>query len=171
MAIADRALRAFECELVKHITFTYTVMRAFDSAGSPRTRLRMWMRNNSNIALTSLRGSIGPGESVSFRYTTFHVERLAPGAEVEIARIEATISGPVERRFENLATVNVSGSVDLATFRFKDTSRNATYVAAHVAVEAATTPLTLERSSARTDRAIPLSDLDETDRPAEKRSA
>jgi hypothetical protein len=135
MSIADRALRAFETELLKHLSFAFTALRSVDPAGQPRTRLRVWMRNNSNIVLTEVRGSICPADGGSFPYTTFHVDRLPPAREVEVARIEAKLGVPAEPRFalDGIATVNVSGSVDLTGFRFKEAARGLTYVAARLA--------------------------------------
>lgn len=131
MAISDRALQAFENELVKCLSFSFTTVRRVDKDGNARTFLRIWLRNNARIALTGIRGSIAPGPAARFRYGTFHAARLAPGAELEVAEIVATIVEPLSdpHTLDRVARVNVSGGVDMKEWRFKDTDRSLVYVA------------------------------------------
>lgn len=136
MSLTDRVFKAFETELVKHLRFTFTVSRRVDAKGNPKTRIRVWMSNESGIVLKNVRGAVSPGRAADFRFTTFYLERLGPKKEAEIACIDADVLDPSLRN-EQMATVNVSGEPDLSTYRFKDTARQVTYVAARIAVEGA----------------------------------
>jgi hypothetical protein len=131
MSLTDRVFGAFENELVRHLAFSFTLVRRVDPTGAPSTLMKVWMRNNSSINLLDLRGSISPGPAASFRHTPFYLASLAPGAEYEVAGIHMKILEPTHNRFayDRMATVNVSGTPDLSRFRFKDTARGMTHVA------------------------------------------
>jgi len=131
MSLTDRVFRAFENELVKHLTFSFTLIRRVDPTGARKTLMKVWMRNNSSIDLTKVRGSISPGPAANFRHTPFYLSSLAPGDECEIAGIDVTILEPTHNRFayDRMASVNVSGTPDLSRFRFKDSGRSLTHVA------------------------------------------
>jgi hypothetical protein len=159
MPLTDRVFRAFESELVKHLTFTFTIVKRVDSSGTAKNRFKVWMRNNSTVVLKNVRGSIGPGPAAEFKYTSFFISNLGPRKECEIAQIDAAILEPMHNRFafDRMATVNVSGEADLSTFRFKDTGRALTYVAARIPV--ADEDSTPERKQ-QTDRAPDNLELD-----------
>lgn len=136
MSLTDRVFRAFENELVKHLAFSFTLIRRLARDGAPKTMMKVWMRNNSTIDLAKVRGSISPGPAADFRHTPFYLTKMEPGEECEIAEIEVTILEPTHNRFayDRMASVNVSGTPDLSRFRFKDSGRSLTHVATSIPV-------------------------------------
>jgi len=54
MSLTDRVFGAFENELSRHLAFSFTLIRRIDSSGTPSTRMKVWMRNNSSVNLSDL---------------------------------------------------------------------------------------------------------------------
>ena len=145
MALTDRVFGAFEAELVKHLAFSFTLVRRTGTTRSSRTMMKVWVRNNSSIDLKDVRGSVSPGPAASFRVTPFYLATLGPSDEFEVAEIEIEVLEPIHNRFayDRMATVNISGTPDLSRFRVRGGALGLTHVAA----------------------GVPLSDLSETDGP------
>ena len=119
MSLTDRVFGAFEAELVKHLAFSFTLVRRTDTERSSKTMMKVWIRNNSSIDLKDVRGSISPGPAADFRVTPFYLAKLEPGQEFEVAEIDISVLEPTHNRFayDRMATVNVSGTPDLSPSR------------------------------------------------------
>jgi len=130
MPFTERIFRLLETELNKQLAYSFLISRRMNSKGSPTTVFRVYVRNDSGITLTDVRGSISPGPAANFRLTTFRLPSLAPKQRCEIAQIEARILEPTRNRFafDRMATVDVTAKADLSNFRFTDTNRPLTYV-------------------------------------------
>lgn len=156
MSLTDRVFGAFEAEFVKHLAFSFTLVRRAGSARSPRTIMKVWIRNNSSIELKDVRGSISPGPAASFRVTPFYLATLGPADEFEVGEIEITVLEPTHNRFayDRMATVNVSGTPDLARFRVRGSALGLTHVATGDSLSSTTENETALRPE-RFDRPLP----------------
>ena len=131
MSLTDRVFGAFEAELVKHLAFSFSLVRRTDAARSSKTIMKVWIRNNSSIDLKDVRGSISPGPAADFRVTPFYLANLGPGDEAEVAGIDVNVLEPTHDRtaYDRMATVNVSATPDLTGFRIRGGAMELTHVA------------------------------------------
>jgi len=156
MSLTDRVFGAFEAELVKHLAFSFALVRRTDLARSTKRVMKVWIRNNSSIDLKDVRGSISPGPAAGFRVTPFYLASLEPGDELEVAEIEISLLEPTHSRFayDRMATVNVSGTPDLSLFRVRGSALGLTHVATGVPLSSPSES-DAPRRSKRFDRPLP----------------
>jgi len=162
MAMTSRLFQVLENELNRLVVFSYKIARRMDGGESPRTALRLWLRNDAPVALRNLHGAIVPCATARFARTPFRVPTLRPGEEVEIARIQAEIRGVEDGRFTlgQLAEVSFSSEVDLAGFCFADRARPVSYAQRTASWEQRRHPRPTGRAEPRDavqPRSIPLS--------------
>jgi hypothetical protein len=139
MSLTDRVFGAFEAELVKHLAFSFSLVRRTDLERSTKTIMKVWIRNNSSIDLKDVRGSISPGPAAGFRVTPFYLANLGPGEEFEVAGIDVELLEPAHDRmaYDRMATVNVSGTPDLTGFRVRGSAMGLTHVATGIPLSSA----------------------------------
>lgn len=156
MSLTDRVFGAFEAELVKHLAFSFSLVRRADSTCSNKTVMKVWIRNNSSIDLKDVRGSISPGPAAGFRVTPFYLPALGPGDELEVTEIEISLHEPTHARaaYDRMATVNVSATPDLSRFRIRGSAIGLTHVATGVPLSGATEPVSRQRFE-RFERPLP----------------
>lgn len=161
MALSHRLLTTLEAELNKLVVFGYDRVRRLNASGSQRTFLRVWLRNDAPVALTGVRGTICPASSQRpFESTSFEVELLAPGGEVEIALIPAERFAEVTDRavLDSAAIVRFRSGVDLSGFAVSSLARPVAYAERLTTWERRVRPeRKVSRARAQRGAALPLS--------------
>jgi len=156
MSLTDRVFGAFEAELVKHLAFSFSLVRRTDVARSSKTIMKVWIRNNSSIDLIDVRGSISHGPAADFRTSPFYLAKLGPGDEFEVAEIDVNLLEPAHDRtaYDRMATVNVSATPDLTRFRVRGSAMDLTHVATGIPLSNAPERVTPRRPE-RFNRPLP----------------
>jgi hypothetical protein len=161
MSMSCRLFQVLETELNRLVVFNYKIARRMNGEESPRTALRLWLRNDAPVALSNLHGAIVPCSTARFARTPFRVPTLRPGEEVEIARIQAEILALEGESLTpgQLAEVSFSSEVDLTGFRFADRAHPVSYAERAALWEQRRQPREgrTESLDARRPRPIPLS--------------
>jgi hypothetical protein len=129
MALSNRLLCMLEAELNQLVVFSYDLVRRLNATGSPRTFLRVWLRNDAPVALTDVRGRISPASAGSFESASFEVGSLPPGREIEIALMPAELLGAERNHaaLDQAAVVRFRSCADLSGFSFSSLNRPILY--------------------------------------------
>jgi len=136
MSTSSRVFRLMEAELNRSLAFSFSIVgqeRLTNGAGQvvlpERFRFKVWVRNNSGLAIQKVIGSITPSIAATFDSTTFRIPHLGPRQHREVAEI-AAIRGAVaidRHTLNRVAAISVKCEVDLSGFRFTDTYRPLPY--------------------------------------------
>jgi hypothetical protein len=122
--------------LRKRLYFSFSIVSNLSRPGSrsirplDRFRVKVWVRNDSGLALKRIRGAVRSTLIAEFSEISFDMPALAVGEQREIAELEMVL---LETRanpfvFDRVATVSVAAQADLSDFCFREASRPLTYV-------------------------------------------
>lgn len=156
MPFANRFYGMLASELRKRLYFSFSIVSNLSRPGSrsirplDRFRVKVWVRNDSGLALKRIRGAVRSTLIAEFSEVSFDMPTLAVGEQREIAEIEMVLLETRENPFvfDQVATVSVAAQADLSDFCFREASRPLTFV--HEASTAAADDTQLQRIPSHT---------------------
>ncbi len=128
MLRTPQTLGMLEMELSKQLVVSYTLKenlsrrRSTDLLPDDDFVFVSHLRNNSNIVIKNIRGSIAPTQFTEFRIARFDVRELEPGQESQLAVVHARVTrgsrhGSV---VDNIGSVTLTAAADLSILRFRE---------------------------------------------------
>jgi hypothetical protein len=131
MASTSRLFRLVEGELAKSLELFYSVVGDPLARGRGQIRLpqrftiEVWARNDAPVALRDVRGAITPAAAARFPLTPFHLARLEPREQRQIARLDVSLndSHGDGTTLDRLAAISVVAHAVLPDVRFQETYR------------------------------------------------
>ncbi len=117
-----------ETELSKQLVVSYTLEKNLSRRRSkvllPNDRFVFvsHLRNNSNILIKNIRGSIAPTQFTEFRIARFDVRELEPGQESQLAVVHARVTCGSQHGsvLDDIGTVTLTAAADLSTLQFRE---------------------------------------------------
>ena len=127
MSFTSQIFSMLEAELGSKLTFVFRIAANLTNPGSKKIkphdtiRVKVLVRNGSDLPLKLVEGSIQPSLVAEFRPTSFSVSNLPPHQLLEIAQIKVRVGAWGEGQLlDEIGTVSVTANADLSGLQFQE---------------------------------------------------
>jgi len=127
MSFTSKIFGMLEAELDSKLSFVFRIASNLTNPGSKvvkphdTIRVKVLVRNGSDLPLTLVQGTIQPSLVAEFRPTSFSVSNLPPHQLQEVAQIKVRVGPWGERQLlDDIGTVSVAANADLSGLQFQE---------------------------------------------------
>jgi len=127
MSFTSKIFGMLEAELDSNLSFVFRIASNLTNPGSKEVkphdtiRVKVLVRNSSDLPLILVQGTIQPALVAEFRPTSFSISNLPPHQLQEIAQIKVRVGAWGEGQLlDDIGTVTVAANADLSGLQFQE---------------------------------------------------